>query len=292
MRKLLIVVSFLFLSLPGLAQVVFNASISNLKTTESAIKLDFNTLADSAGITGLKIDAPIMTLKGVRYGIEANVSTNSRAGQQGDATGRLALVGAWYAHGSVIGAYGSSNPINLSNFNGDETSNGVGGRFVGGPTQSVLDLDGVGSYWVGGVYGTLRGTINGKAGSGAVAAVIGVDIAEGEAEHYAGYFRGNVCIDGSIWQRGSVLHADYVFEENFPLESIEEHADFMWREKHLRGVPPKTVDEHGNDVVEIGRHNRGMLEELEKAHIYIARLNEIIQRQEDRLSKMEARLSY
>ena len=37
----------------------------------------------------------------------------------------------------------------------------------------------------------------------------------------------------SIYQRGSELHADYVFEDGYELESIEEHARHMWQAKHL-----------------------------------------------------------
>jgi len=80
---------------------------------------------------------------------------------------------------------------------------------------------------------------------------------------------GKLDVDGTIYQRGGVIHADYVFEDNYQLESIEDHASFMWREKHLPAITKATRDEEGREVVEVGAHRRGIVEELEKAHIYI-----------------------
>jgi hypothetical protein len=57
------------------------------------------------------------------------------------------------------------------------------------------------------------------------------------------------------------------------LETIEEHAQFMWREKHLPAVSPLEKASDGKEVVDIGAQRRGTLEELEKAHIYIEQLN-------------------
>ena len=88
---------------------------------------------------------------------------------------------------------------------------------------------------------------------------------------------GKLDVNGAIYQRGGVLHADYVFEPGYELESIEEHAQYMWQNKHLEAVPKVKIDENGQEVLEIGAHRRGILEELEKAHIYIQQLNERIE---------------
>ena len=47
----------------------------------------------------------------------------------------------------------------------------------------------------------------------------------------------------------------------------------MWENQHLKAVPKATKDEDGQDIVEYGSHLRGILEELEKAHVYIAELH-------------------
>jgi hypothetical protein len=85
---------------------------------------------------------------------------------------------------------------------------------------------------------------------------------------------GKLDVNGSIFQRGAQLFADYVFESAYSLESIEEHAAFMWNNKHLPAVGARKVDEQGHEIVEIGARMRGLLEELEKAHIYISALSE------------------
>jgi hypothetical protein len=90
--------------------------------------------------------------------------------------------------------------------------------------------------------------------------------------------QGPLDVNGAIYQRGAVLHADYVFEGDYQLESITEHADFMWRNKHLKAIPKMAVDEEGRQIVEVGAHQKGIVEELEKAHIYIQQLNESNQR--------------
>ncbi len=87
---------------------------------------------------------------------------------------------------------------------------------------------------------------------------------------------GKLDVNGTIYQRGISLHADYVFDPEYKLESIEEHAMYMWKEHHLKAVPKAQRDEHGLEILEVGAHRKGMLEELEKAHVYIDQLNKHI----------------
>lgn len=84
---------------------------------------------------------------------------------------------------------------------------------------------------------------------------------------------GTLDVNGSIYQRGGVRHADYVFEDDYQLESIEEHSESMWKEKHLPAVGAGEKDDEGREYVEYGSQMRGILEELEKAHIYIEQLH-------------------
>ncbi len=103
--------------------------------------------------------------------------------------------------------------------------------------------------------------------------------------------KGKLDVKGSIYQRGGVLHADYVFESDYALESIAEHADFMWKNKHLAAIPKATMDENGQEIVEVGAHRKGIVEELEKAHIYIEKLHKQNKELESRLAKLEACIS-
>ncbi|MGA1826458.1 MAG: dockerin type I repeat-containing protein [bacterium] len=98
---------------------------------------------------------------------------------------------------------------------------------------------------------------------------------------------GKLDVNGSIYQRGSQLHADYVFESEYTLETIDEHAKFMWAHKHLKAIPKATVDENGIEIVEVGAHRKGIVEELEKAHIYIDQLHEQNKTLHARISALE-----
>ena len=101
---------------------------------------------------------------------------------------------------------------------------------------------------------------------------------------------GTLDVNGTIYQRGGQLHADYVFEPDYELESIEAHSKSMWQNKHLPAVAGAKKTKDGRQVVEVGAQRRGILEELEKAHIYIDRLHERLKKQEARYEEQQARL--
>ncbi len=65
----------------------------------------------------------------------------------------------------------------------------------------------------------------------------------------------------------------------------------MWKEKHLKSIPKAKVDKNGIEILEIGAHRKGIVQELEKAHIYIEQLHQQNKTLEKRLAKLEARLS-
>ena len=97
---------------------------------------------------------------------------------------------------------------------------------------------------------------------------------------------GVLAITGSVEVDGGVVHADYVFEPGYDLPSIEENSTLMWAEKHLPALPKAPVGLTG--PVNLVSHQMGMLEELEKAHIYIDQLNERLAKQDNRLEELEA----
>ncbi len=95
-----------------------------------------------------------------------------------------------------------------------------------------------------------------------------------------------VDITGNLMVSGSIT-PDYVFEPGYYLESIEEHADYMWTNKHLPAVGAATLRSDGSHAVNVGVRSQSMLEELEKAHIYIEQLNATIVDLQERLEKLE-----
>ncbi|MDH4238508.1 MAG: hypothetical protein OEW48_02990 [Phycisphaerae bacterium] len=149
-----------------------------------------------------------------------------------------------------------------------------------------------------GAYSTAIGTDITVSGTRSVGIGVGTSSANISADNVMAIIGGNVGIgttnpagkldvNGSIYQRGSQLHADYVFEPDYELGSIEEHSEFMWREKHLPAIPKAELDEDGREILEVGAHRRGIVEELEKAHIYIEQLYKQNKALETRLVKLE-----
>jgi len=96
----------------------------------------------------------------------------------------------------------------------------------------------------------------------------------GNADRFATFDAVGLVVNGSIETTASgVVHADYVFENDFDLKSIDQHAEHMWQEKHLPAVGPGVHDENGSAIINVGLKTMGMLEELEIAHIYIQQLH-------------------
>jgi hypothetical protein len=81
-----------------------------------------------------------------------------------------------------------------------------------------------------------------------------------------------VDINGDLVVSGTIT-PDYVFEPGYQLESIEEHAEYMWTNKHLPAVGAAMLRPDGSHAVNVGARSQSMLEELEKAHIYIEQLH-------------------
>ena len=62
----------------------------------------------------------------------------------------------------------------------------------------------------------------------------------------------------------------------------------MWKNKHLKAIPEAKADENGREIIEVGTHRRGIVEELEKAHIYIEQLHEGMKEQQTEIEALQA----
>ncbi len=51
------------------------------------------------------------------------------------------------------------------------------------------------------------------------------------------------------------------------------------------------MDENGREIVEVRSHRKGIVEELEIAHIYIEQLHKQVQEQANQIAQLEARLA-
>jgi len=83
--------------------------------------------------------------------------------------------------------------------------------------------------------------------------------------------KGNLVTTGTVTTGGPTCGGgcDAVFDADYDLPSIEEHAAQMYAKKHLPEVGPTIPHAPINISEQYGR----MLNELEKAHIYIAQMN-------------------
>jgi len=81
--------------------------------------------------------------------------------------------------------------------------------------------------------------------------------------------------------------ADYVFEKNYTLKSLDDVKLFVNSNKHLPGIPSaqEIKDDGGFDL---GEMNIKLLEKIEELTLYIIQLNEKNKELANRLAKLEA----
>ena len=111
-------------------------------------------------------------------------------------------------------------------------------------------------------------------------------IAEGGAGGKAFQFSGNsgnLVLSNGDFITESNTYPDYVFEPGYELESIEQHAAYMWENSHL-----PAVGSGKGKKLSLGKTTAAMLEELEKAHIYIEQLNERRKQEEAAIEQLNA----
>jgi len=99
---------------------------------------------------------------------------------------------------------------------------------------------------------------------------------------------GALTIKGTLTTSGtcSAGLCDGVFLPSYDVPSIEEHAEYMWENSHLKGVgaTPET------GPVNISQKVGGILNELEHAHIYIEQLNAELREKSEAISGLQSRL--
>ena len=151
--------------------------------------------------------------------------------------------------------------------------------------SAPLDIEGAGSQFVE-LKDTTSGTTWNYANIASEARIVTPDSAGIEFRMSTA---GDVTILGSITTGGGTCGGgcDDVFDPDFELPSIEEHAELMYASRHLPNVGPTIEGEPINISDKVGR----MLNELEKAHIYIDQLDGQNKELTLRLEKLEALLT-
>jgi hypothetical protein len=98
---------------------------------------------------------------------------------------------------------------------------------------------------------------------------------------------GNLSVFGDLSIGGTCTGCDAVFGAGYDLESIEEHAAFMWENSYLPAVGPT---QEGTTRISVFEKTTGMINELEKAHIYIEQLHGRLKLQEQAIEILTKRL--
>lgn len=92
---------------------------------------------------------------------------------------------------------------------------------------------------------------------------------------------------GNFIDDGTTLNVpDYVFEEDYPLLSLDELAAYIAREKHLPGVP--SAAEIARDGLNLSEFHMRLLEKVEELTLYTLAQQEQIEALEARLAALEA----
>jgi hypothetical protein len=169
----------------------------------------------------------------------------------------------------------------------NSTASGIG-SFAMGP---YIDVSGNGSFAIAlGTNNPLNPTVvevtmdtvfavlNGKMGVGTPNPTTRLHVNSGDI----------LVTNGSFLDDGTPL-SDFVFNKDYNLKTIEEHAEFMWREKHLPAVTgSKTIKQQKG--YDISKRREQILEELEIAHIYIEQLNNKIKQLQSENEKLQKKV--
>ncbi|MBL7895464.1 MAG: hypothetical protein JNK50_09270 [Bacteroidia bacterium] len=81
--------------------------------------------------------------------------------------------------------------------------------------------------------------------------------------------------------------ADYVFEKNYKLNSLEEVKTFVEKNKHLPGVPSASelVEQGG---IDLGKMDAKLMEKIEELTLYVIQLNEQNKALSKRIAELES----
>lgn len=182
---------------------------------------------------------------------------------------------------------GQGSPAAPLDVRGTATTIGTGNAALklansAGDVAFQLDAGANGSFWNVAMRGSNETLVFSKSGTGFTEATLDPN---GNMT-----IRGNLTVGGNCSDanggNGGVDGCDRVFQPDYPLPSIEEHAAQMWGNGYLPAVGPTPEDAPWN----LGRKAAGMLNELEKAHIYIDQLQRQLKEQQQLFEALKSRL--
>ncbi|MEZ5285167.1 MAG: hypothetical protein R2712_10235 [Vicinamibacterales bacterium] len=151
-----------------------------------------------------------------------------------------------------------------------------------GDVAFQLDAGNNSSFWNVSMRAAGEALVFSKSGTGATEATLDTG---GNLTLRGNLVVGGNCSDGN-GGGGGVDGCDRVFHPDYAMPTIEDHAAEMWGNGYLPAVGPTPEDAPWN----IGRKAAGMLNELEKAHIYIEQLQRQLTEQQQQFDALKMRL--
>ena len=115
------------------------------------------------------------------------------------------------------------------------------------------------------------------------------NIVDGDNQEMSLDANGNMVLDGTLTTAGPTCAGgcDRVFDADYSLPSVAEHAKLMYQDGHLPGIGPTIPNAPVNVTEKLGQ----VINELEHAHIYIAMQNEALQAERARNDRLERHVS-
>ncbi len=99
-------------------------------------------------------------------------------------------------------------------------------------------------------------------------------------------------VNGTVWARKVKISltdaADWVFEEDYDLPTLEAVKAFIQKHKHLPEIP--SADEFRANDMEVSEMTNKLLQKIEELTLYTIQQEEKIQEQEEKLQKQEEKL--
>lgn len=81
--------------------------------------------------------------------------------------------------------------------------------------------------------------------------------------------------------------ADFVFEEDYNLETLEVVEEYIEQNNHLKGVPSAAEVELNG--IELGEMNKILLLKIEELYLYMIKLNKKVEEQEKKIAELKAK---
>jgi len=300
---ILLTITLTLFSMNMNAQFIGGASgITHLQDNDDKVGIGTTTPEQYSQVN---IVRPSTLTYGESNALEASASVSGQTGI-GSAKTRLATVASWYANGWLIGTTGSVNASKIRSSYSSKPTYAIGGSFSAHMDNADVSSASNAVIKVAGTWARLAGSMSAFPSSNpnaTAAAIIAEDLIN-TSKTYAGYFNGKghftgkVSIgdittpvgyqlyvkDGILTERvkvatvGSSDWADYVFEEDYELNSVDEVEAFVKENKHLPNVPSaKEVSEKGIEMVEM---DATLLRQIEELWLHMIQLNKKVERLE------------